>query len=115
MTLCCRSLRFPITALDIIICVEFSKPSLPFGRTFSVERPWLAICAVVNVWDLLTMVIAFDMLPCFTSLTENCIPIVILEVADALDGVIFLWRKRVRESAVEGRMGENLSGDRSLL
>jgi hypothetical protein len=84
------SFCFPVTALIAIAVIEFSEPSLSFGRTLDIKRPWLAICAVVNVWYFLTMVVTFDVLPRVAFLTQHSIAVVVFEVADTLDRVVFL-------------------------
>jgi hypothetical protein len=73
----------------------------------------LAVRAVVNLGHLLAVVIALDMLPGLTSLTEDGVAIIILKGADAFDGVglVIFWLDRVGDGAV-GHGGVQRGGDR---
>ena len=77
-----RSFGFPVAAIVLL-----SKSLLALRGTFRVQRSRLAIGAVVNLWHLQTMIVAFDVLPSLTSLTEDRIAIIILVGTYALDGV----------------------------
>lgn len=100
--------RFPVTAV-----VLFSEAPLPFRGAPAIEGTWLAFHAIMDFWHIPAMVVAFNMLPGFAPFAEDRITIVILESADALDGVrLFFFRgDRVRNSAVyDGRVQRD--GDR---
>jgi hypothetical protein len=77
-----RSFGFPVAAIALL-----SESLLSLCGTFRVQRSRLAIGAVVNLWHPPTRIIAFDVLPSLTSLTEDRIAIIVLEGTDALDGV----------------------------
>ena len=82
--------------LDFLLSQAEFQPlcSLALGRTMDVNRPGLAIDAIVMVlfpWHFCWVVVAFDVLPGFASFAKNGIAIVILEVANALDGIFLLF------------------------
>jgi hypothetical protein len=62
----------------------------------TVKMTGLTIDTVVDFWDIPTMVIAFNMLPRFATLAEDCIPIIIFERTNAFDGIRLLLFSRDR-------------------
>lgn len=108
MTLRTGPFRFPVTAV-----VLFSETPLSFRSAPAIEGTRLAFHAVMDFWHISAMIVAFDMLPGFAPFAEDRITIVILESADALDGIrlFFVRGDRVRNSAVyDGRVQRG--GDR---
>ena len=87
VTLAGRFLDFPIAIFDLYL---FSLLPLSLGRTFGVDKPGFAIGAIVNFGNLSCDVIAFDVLPSLTAFAKDCVSIVIIEITDALDGILLI-------------------------
>lgn len=93
----------------------FPNSPLPFYGGESIDATWIAIFAEMDVGDIHTVIVAFDMLPGLALFAEDRVAIVIIVVADATDGVRLLLRDdRVSTGAVEGGRGQR-DGDRSWL
>jgi hypothetical protein len=88
MTLRRWSLCFPVSN-----CCLSSK-LLSLGRMLVVQRSRFAVDTVVYLGDFAAVIVAFDVLPGITTLTEDGVSVVLLKVADTFDGVglIFLWQ-----------------------
>ena len=100
----------PVTILTL-----FSYPPLPLALcgTSVVQRPRLAVDAVVHIWYPLIRVVADDVLPRLASFAKHRAAIVFIERTDAFDGIrlFFIGRDRVGKSPVGGRRAQR-SGDR---
>ena len=109
VALCTRSFGFLVTTLP-------PELHLPQSRPLAIESARLAVDAVVDFRDGISLVVAFDMLPGLAPFAEHRIAIIIFERADAFDGIrlLLVRRDRVGYGAVKGRRVEG-GGDRVRL
>ena len=69
----------------------------------------------MDVRDIFAVIVAFDVLPCFTGFAEDGVPIIVLKCANAFDGIGLVLLSDVGDSTVGDRRGERRSGDRKLI
>lgn len=96
------SLRFPVTAIDLLSDLE-----LTLSSSSRIECPPIAIVALVCVWNSPGRIIAENMLPRLALVTLHSATVIICKRADTLDGVglFFLVQVRLGVGAVCERRG----------
>ena len=97
MALLRRTSRFAVSTPNV-----FSHSLLTFCGTFRIQLSWIAICAEVNVWNFLAMIITNDVLPGVAFLTVDRIAVIVTVGTNAFDGVIFgvILHYRIGEAAI---------------
>lgn len=92
------SFGFSVTAIAL-----FSEALLSLRGAPTIEMTGLTVNTVMHFWDSPTVVIALDVLPCFATLAEHCVPIVIFERTYTFDGIrlLLVGLCRIRDSAVD--------------
>ena len=90
MAFCCSFLDLCLAWVRL-----FHPCTLSLGRALGIKRPGLTICAVVNeltnIGDhSVGKVVAFDVLPGLTPVAKDRVAIILIEVTNAFDGVVFL-------------------------